>query len=143
VLKSDRKRTENHPVNERVTISDTNFGDKKGMSIPVPAMPDQIVTGMAPYLLTKGFERTEKSANDIAASTTSKGPAISEIEPKLGRESTMAPKIPKKRANTNLPLIFSFRRYAEKTAMKTGPKEMSKPATPEETVVSAKLSNKW
>jgi hypothetical protein len=110
----------------------------------VPASPDHIVTGAEPYLLTRGLERTEKTAKDSDANTTSKGPTIElfEFKSKLGKERIKAPPIPSRRARANLPLIFSLRNNADRTAMKTGPKEIRNPDIPEETVVSAKFSDK-
>ncbi len=91
------------------------------------------------------MERTEKTANESIAKTTSNGPTIAplELKSKLGNERMIAPAIPKKRANISLLFIFSLRKKAERMAMKTGLKDERSPAKPEEIVVSARLSDKW
>jgi|GEM_PF-1071512 len=67
------------------------------------------------------------------------------IEPKskLGSEMMVAPIMPRARASTSLPPILSFKKNLDKTATKTGPREERRPAKLEETIVSAKLSDKW
>ena len=73
------------------------------------------------------------------------GPTIEPPEPrfKSGEARTTVPAIPSTMANASLLPIFSFKRKVDSIAMKMGPSEVKNAATPDETVFSAKFSDKW
>ena len=111
----------------------------------VPMSPAHMVTEAEPYLCTSGLARTENVANERAVIRTSSGPMIEPPDArfKSGADRINVPAMPTPMANASLFPIFSFSSKVESMAMKIGPNEVKNAATPDETVFSAKLSDKW
>jgi len=113
------------------------FDENNGNVKTVPITARHTAVGSAPYSFTSGFEPTEYTLYMKAAIIIAIGQVICREVRSAPIERTNVPASAKAKASISEPLIFSFKKIVESSAMNIGPKEMSRPARPADTMVSA------